>query len=94
MKNLKDYIIEAANEIPAEIEYILKRGIENGFIIDVEDKTKYGISKENIYNLKGWDFPKELLKKTVDKLIKDGVKFKFETDEEWKKAGYKDPNED
>ena len=35
-----------------------------------------------------------MLERIINKLEADGVKFKYETDAEWKKAGLSDPYED
>ena len=82
--------------VPDDVVELLKMGMKNGFILDPEDNTtKYGISRENILKIEGWDFDnREMLERTINKLEEDGVKFKYEKDEEWKKAGFKDPNED
>jgi hypothetical protein len=82
--------------VPDDVVELLKMGMKNGFILDPDDNTtKYGISRENILKIEGWDFAnREMLERTVNKLEEDGVKFKYEKDEEWKKAGFKDPNED
>ena len=81
------------NMMPKDVIDYIKGGIERGFI--PYDGRKYGISRENILNIEEFeDFPREMLERTVNKLIDDGVKFKFEKDSEWKKLGYEDPNAD
>ena len=79
-------------------------GIKNGFISANEGKdsngrairVKYGISRENIRKINGINsaINAEMLERFLNKCEADGVKFRFEKDAEWKKAGYKDPNED
>ena len=84
------------NMIPDAIMDALKQGISQGYI-DVGDGKKYGISKENIYTLQGLDpedMNAEMLERAVEKLLNDGIKFKYNKDSEWQKAGYDDPNED
>ena len=67
------------------------------------DKRKYGISRENINVFcdmelsdkeSGEVVNAEMLERIINKLEADGVKFKYETNEEWKKAGLSDPYED
>ena len=53
-------------------------------------------SIENLFNICDYDdrMSKEEVEKYIADLEKKGIKFKFETNDEWKKAGYKDPDED
>ena len=37
---------------------------------------------------------REMLERYINKLEADGITFKYETDDEWRKAGYVDPSED
>lgn len=82
--------------IPTEIIDSVKQGMKYGYMTQVENgkAVKYGISRENIYVLEDTEVNAEQMERLVNKLEADGYKFKFEKDEEWKKAGYKDPNED
>ena len=73
------------------IEYIAN-GMKKGYI--EQDGRKYGISRENILKIEEWDFPREMLERTINKIEADGVTFKYQKDAEWEKAGYEDPNAD
>lgn len=80
---------------------MIKMGIKRGYIKGEKPDKKYGISRENIFDL---DFitdddpekglSKEMYDRVIKKLINDGIKFKYEKDEEWKKAGFLDPSAD
>lgn len=80
----------------------IRNAMKTGFIAQREDgKTvKYGISRENIgdifcdeeYNEN--PINAEMLERIISKFETDGIKFKYETNEDWKKAGLKDPAED
>lgn len=78
--------------VPENVIEYLAKGMKAGYI--EQDGRKYGISRENILKIDEWDFPREMLERTINKIEADGVKFKYEKDEEWKKAGYEDPNAD
>lgn len=76
------------------------QGIKRGYMNPIENgKTvKYGISKENIIALMTDPdiFPEskinaEMAQRLLDKWEEDGVKFKFNTNKEWKDKGYLDP---
>lgn len=69
---------------------------ENGFIPQNEGGkiVKYGVSRENFIQLGGENYNAEMMQRLLDILDGKDVKFAFETDEEYKKAGYKDPLED
>ena len=66
-------------------------GMKHGYIN--VDGVDYGISNENIFNI----FDENAIKKEQIQGIIDDIKsslhidFKYETNEEWKKEGYKDP---
>ena len=81
-----------------EMAEIIKDGIQNGYMTQEDPKTgedrKYGISRENIRKL--FCDEKELTAEMLDNLIdaieiEDKIKFKYETDAEWKADGYEDP---
>ena len=95
MKTLVEFLNESLDK---NIKDLIKLGMRCGYVImdDEHGKpVKYGISRENIFNLQ-YDEKISIdeIKKYVDELEKDGVKFRFEKDEEWKDSGLKDPNED
>ena len=81
----------------------IKKAMRNGFMTngpDSSDKRKYGISRENA-PLVFCDpertenaCNREMFDRYINKLEADGLKFKYETDAEWKKAGLVDPFED
>jgi len=82
--------------IPTEIIDSVKQGMRYGYMTQVENGkvVKYGISRQNIYVLQDTEVNREQMERLVNKLEADGYKFKYETDDEWRKAGHKDPNED
>lgn len=82
--------------IPQEIINSIKQGMKYGYMTQVENNkvVKYGISRENIYVIDDTEVNREQMERLVNKLEADGYKFKYEKDEEWKKAGYKDPNDE
>ncbi len=95
MKNITSYINEAA--MPEKVIQAIRFGMKSGYIVG-DDNVKYGISADNIFaipadalddNVTLQDF-----KDAVKKLLDDGVKFKYQTSDEWRKAGYKDPIND
>lgn len=95
MKNLVEYLNESLDKnVQQAIEYAMKYG----YIEQQEgNKTvKYGISRQNLLDLVDYDdrMSKEEVEKYIADLEKKGIKFKFETNDEWKKAGFKDPDED
>ena len=98
---------QVSDEIKNQIKTAMQRGYmmndkkdKDGKLVD---KRKYGISRENINVFCDMDLSDpesgevvnaEMLERIINKLEADGIKFKFETNEEWKKAGYVDPYED
>ena len=85
-------------QIPKEVQEQIISGIKKGYIQLGDDPTKWGISKENItdvIDIEGFDeeLNAEMLERFISKCEEDGIKFKFQKDEEWKRAGYSDPNE-
>lgn len=76
----------------------IETAIRQGYISVVENgrRIRYGVSRENIADIviPGGDINAELLEKIINKLESDGVRFKYETNKEWERAGYKDPTED
>ena len=81
----------------------IKKAMRNGFMTngpDSSDKRKYGISRENAPlvfcdpEMTENACNREMFDRYINKLEADGIKFKSETDAEWKKAGLVDPFED
>ena len=81
----------------------IKKAMRNGFMTngpDSSDKRKYGISKENAPlvfcdpEMTENACNREMFDRYINKLEADGLKFKYETDDEWKDAGLVDPFED
>ena len=69
------------------------RAIRNGYI--EQEGNKFGISEENFINVFEDEFGDEnLCKEVIKQAEKNGYTFRFKTDSEWKKAGYKHPDED
>lgn len=78
--------------VPQNVIDYIANGMKKGYI--EQDGRKYGISRENILKIEEWDFPREMLERTINKIEADGVTFKYQKDAEWEKAGYEDPNAD
>lgn len=81
----------------------IKKAMRNGFMTngpDSSDKRKYGISKENAPlvfcdpEMTENACNREMFDRYINKLEADGLKFKYDTDAEWKDAGLVDPFED
>ena len=81
----------------------IKKAMRNGFMTngpDSPDKRKYGISRENAPlvfcdpEMTENACNREMFDRFINKLEADGITFKYETDDEWRKAGYSDPFED
>ena len=81
----------------------IKKAMRNGFMTngpDSSDKRKYGISRENAPlvfcdpEMTENACNREMFDRYINKLEADGLKFKYETDDEWKEAGLVDPFED
>ena len=81
----------------------IKKAMRNGFMTngpDSSDKRKYGISRENAPlvfcdpEMTENACNREMFDRYINKLEADGIKFKYETDDEWKDAGLVDPFED
>ena len=81
----------------------IKKAMRNGFMTngpDSSDKRKYGISRENAPlvfcdpEMTENACNREMFDRYINKLEADGLKFKYETDAEWKDAGLVDPFED
>lgn len=81
----------------------IKNAMKRGFLtndVDSGDKRKYGISRENAPRV--FCNPdmtvnacnREMLDRFISKMEADGITFKYETDDEWRKAGYVDPFEE
>ena len=75
--------------IPEKIRLSIKRAMENGYIR--AGGINYGVSRENIKKMVNPAICNgEMVQRLIDKYEIDGSKFKYETDDEWKKAGYKE----
>ena len=81
----------------------IKKAMRNGVMTngpDSSDKRKYGTSRENAPlvfcdpEMTENACNREMFDRYINKLEADGIKFKYETDAEWKKAGLVDPFED
>ena len=81
----------------------IKKAMKNGFMDNgpgSSDKRKYGISKENAPlvfcdpEMTENACNREMFDRYINKLEADGLKFKYETDDEWRDAGLVDPFED
>lgn len=81
----------------------IKKAMKNGFMTngpESSDKRKYGISRENAHlifcdpEMTEDPINREMFDRFVNKMEADGITFKYETDDEWRKAGLSDPFED
>lgn len=96
--DIEDAEVEAPNE---KLIDMIKKGIKKGYLVGEKPNKKYGISRENIFDV---DFitsdnpekglSKEMYIRIIKKLINEGIKFKFEKDSEWKAMNYLDPSAD
>ena len=87
--------------LPDNVKELIQQGITRGYIDMEGDDHKYGISKENIIETivsacegeedENERVNAEMVQSYIDKLEEDNVKYKYQTDDEWKKAGYSDP---
>jgi hypothetical protein len=67
-------------------------GMKHGYV-HVDDKN-WGVSRENIWILFDEELANaEIIKRVINKFEAEGIKFKYEKDSEWQKAGYLDPKE-
>jgi MoxR-like ATPase len=89
--------------IDEKLKKTIIKAMKSGFITngpDSSDKRKYGISRENaplIFcdpEMTEDPINREMFDRFVNKAEADGVTFKYETDDEWRKAGLSDPFED
>lgn len=95
--------------LPEGLKAIVKQAVLDGYISIEGDDTKYGFSKENIHTIVDiWnnsEDPKthqlnepinaQMLNRHINVILaEDGAKWKYERDEQWRKAGFEDPNAD
>ena len=81
------------NMVDENIKIAIKQGMKFGYI--EQDGVKYGISEENIKSIvDSDDCNAEMLERIINKFEADGITFKFKKNDEWKKKGYQDPEED
>ena len=67
-------------------------GMKHGYV-HVDDKN-WGVSRENVWILFDEELANaEIIKRVINKFEAEGIKFKYEKDSEWQKAGYLDPKE-
>ena len=91
MKNITNYINEG--KFPENVLNAIKFGMKRGYV--TYDGVKYGISADNLFSIPvDPDITLEDFQNAVKKLMDDGIKFKYQTSDEWRKEGYKDPLED
>lgn len=98
---------KGADQVSEDIKNMIKQAMKRGYIMNDEkdssgkliDKRKYGISRENINIFCDSESSEEainaeILQRLINMFEADGIKFKYETNEDWKKAGLSDPYED
>ena len=89
--------------IDEKLKNVIKKAMKSGFMTngaDSSDKRKYGISRQNAPlvfcdpEMTEDPINREMLDRFINKMEADGITFKYETDDEWRKAGLVDPFED
>jgi MoxR-like ATPase len=89
--------------IDEKLKKSIIKAMKNGFMTnspDSSDKRKYGISRQNAHlvfcdpEMTEDPINREMFDRFVNKAEADGVTFKYETDDEWRKDGFVDPFED
>lgn len=89
--------------IDEKLKNVIKKAMKSGFMTngaDSSDKRKYGISRQNAPlvfcdpEMTEDPINREMLDRFINKMEADGITFKYETDDEWRKAGLSDPFED
>ena len=93
MKDINQYLKESKSDIL--FKNVLKNAIENGYISASDENGKmhkYGISADNIFAIPLDDnISMEEFKHIIKELLDSGIKFKYQTNDEWKKCNYEDP---
>lgn len=85
--------------IDDKIKHIVLQGMTQGFWhVDNADgrgnNADFGISRENIFSIvDDGTLNREQINRLLDQYEDDGYKFKYETDQEWKDAGYDDASD-
>lgn len=85
------------NKIPEDVQHILLQGMTAGYwhVFNYNGKDyDFGVSRENILSLcKGdeYDYDIDALKDLIKEFEDMGYKFKYETNKEFLKAGFVDP---
>ena len=90
-----------SQKVPESIQTAIKDGMENGWIdITMEEEKgkekhiKFGVSEENIFDIVESDeCNAEMIERTIRKFKNDGLKWKYEKNQDWKKLGYEDPQD-
>ncbi len=98
MRTLTEFINESnapkISWLPDVVVQSLLSGMRMGYITQKEGSkiVKYGISRENIMGVfDDNDFTSEEIERAIAEIEKSGIQFKYETNDEWEKAGYEDP---
>ena len=84
--------------VPESIKTTIESGMKEGYIsVTMGDgkKVRFGVSKENINDLVESDeCNAEMIERTIRKFENDGIKWKYEKNQDWKKIGLEDPQDD
>ena len=85
------------NQVPQEVKDAIKHAMKFGYVEQKEGKSqkvvRYGISRENIGSVVDEeDANAEMVERIINKFEEEGIKWKYQKDEEWRKAGLKDPD--
>lgn len=72
----------------------IRFGMKHGYVHPEGSDKDYGMSRENVWIMFDGELAnKEIIQRVINKFEAEGIKFKYETDDEWKKAGYADPSQ-
>ena len=84
--------------VPESIKTTIESGMKEGYIsVTMEDgkKIKFGVSKENIIDIiDSEECNAEMIERTIRKFENDGIKWKYEKNQNWQKIGLEDPQDD
>ncbi len=79
--------------IPKNVLDAVRFGMKHGYVNPEGSDIDYGVSRENVWVLFDEELAnREIIQRVINKFEAEGIKFKYEKDDEWKKAGYADPS--
>lgn len=91
-----------SNMVPESIRSSIESAMKDGFILvtledenGIEKNYKFGACKETIADIiNGDECNAEMLERVIRKFENDGIKWKYDKPQNWKKLGYEDPMDD